>query len=124
MQREMKPSQFSEWQRDDFRREGQADFSRVDDKPTFCLFAEVFLEGPDPAGHGRTRSSGELYFNRVQLTASGGSAGRGDIRNRRSTANRESVRQSWRRAAGLLLANFGRRGRRAHCNYAVLHISK
>ena len=46
---------------------------------------------------------------------SSGSAGRGDLRNRRSSRNRESVRQPGRRAADPLLAHFGWSGSRSGC---------
>jgi hypothetical protein len=41
----------------------------VNDKPLSCLFAEVFLKGPDRVGHGWARCHGKLYFDRDRLAA-------------------------------------------------------
>src|SRR5947207_14628732 len=59
-------SKFGEWQRHDLRRQGQPDITGVDDKPRSRLFAEVFLEGPNPPCHRRAVRGGKLHFNRDQ----------------------------------------------------------
>ena len=62
-------SEFGERQADDFRRQGQPDIAWVDDKPLSCLVAEVFLEGPNPICHPRTRRRGKLDLYRNQFAA-------------------------------------------------------
>jgi hypothetical protein len=66
---ELRTLDIGEWQRNDLRRQGQPDISWVDDESSTRLFAEVFLEGPNPTRHGRARRCRELYFNRDQPAA-------------------------------------------------------